>query len=156
MFKPSQDETAGHPIQEFIGMRAKLYSIKVDMPVKTKDGSVQWIDQKAATAGNKFHLAKKYLQHQKFVDVYNEVQHTVKVNQRSIRSFDHKLYNIDQTRTSISAIDDKRYVLPDGSTRALGHYKNNELTTQEEILQLLHEMEKLDEAEAGQASSSNS
>jgi hypothetical protein len=135
---------AGHPIQEFCGMKAKLYSIKVSAPVKNRDGTGSWINQKSATAGTKTHLARKYLHHQKFMEVFNQSQLTVQLNQKSIRSFNHKLYNVDQLRTSISAIDDKRYVLPDGSTRALGHYKNSELTTQEELLKLLDDMNRLD------------
>lgn len=137
-----QDEVAGRLIEEFCGLRAKLYSIKVRD--EDKDGSRKSI-QKAATAGTKSHLAKKYLTHQKFLDVLNETKLTVQVKQRSIRSYNHRLFNIEQRRTALSSIDDKRHVLPDGTTRALGHFRNTELTSQEKLYKLFFDIEKQDE-----------
>ena len=40
-----------------------------------------------------------------------------------IRSEKHKLYTVTQNKTSLSAYDDKRYILDDGiSTLPYGHY----------------------------------
>jgi len=41
-----------------------------------------------------------------------------------IRSFDHSIYTVNVTKVSLSAYDDKRYILDDGvSSYAYGHYK---------------------------------
>ena len=119
-----QDETAGAPIQEFCGLRAKLYSVKVDMEEKTRSGAVRQIFQKTATAGTKAHVAKRHLQHEKFVAVFNGQLQEVTVAQNSIRAYGHDLFNITQNKVALSAIDDKRFVLPDGTTRAHGHFRN--------------------------------
>lgn len=108
-----------------------------------------------ATAGTKGHLAKKYLSHQRFLDVLKETQNIIQINQKTIRSYQHKLYNIDQRRTALSSIDDKRYVLPDGSTRALGHHKNFNLSSEEELFKLFHEVDKLDEEDGSSSASRN-
>ena len=50
-------------------MRAKLYSIKVELEEKDKDGNTTIILQKPATAGTMAHIAKKYLNRQAFLDI---------------------------------------------------------------------------------------
>ena len=40
--------------------------------------------------------------------------------------------------------NDKRYVLPDGSTRALDHNRNFVLTVREELFELFHDVYELD------------
>jgi len=43
---------------------------------------------------------------------------------KMIRSFDHSIYTVNVTKVSLSAYDDKRYILDDGvSSYAYGHYK---------------------------------
>ena len=64
MLQQLKDETGVKPIEEFIGMRAKLYPIKIELEEKDKDGNTTIIRQKAATAGTMSHIAKKYLNHQ--------------------------------------------------------------------------------------------
>ena len=119
-----QDETAGYPIQEFIGLRSKLYSIKVDMPIKQKDGTYRWIDQKSACAGTKAKVADRMLRHEDYKEVLFGGDEVL-VEQNSIRSYKHTVYTIRQTRISLSAIDTKRYMLLDlVSTRAIGHWLN--------------------------------
>ena len=74
-------------------MWAKLYSIKVELEEKDKDGNTRIIRQKPATAETMSHIAKKYLNRQAFLDVFNEVEDVIKVKQRSIRirSENHEL-----------------------------------------------------------------
>ena len=40
-----------------------------------------------------------------------------------IRSHSHQLYVERVHKKCLTAFDDKRYILPDGSTYAFGHYK---------------------------------
>ena len=79
----------------------------------------------------------------------------MQINQKTIRFYQHKHYNIDQRRIVLSSIDDKRYVLPDGSTRALGHHKNFNLTSEEELFNLFHEVDKLDKENGSSSASRN-
>ena len=60
-------------------MRAKLFFKKVELEEKDMDGNTTFIRQKAATAGTMSHIAKKYLNHQAFLDVFNEVEDVIKV-----------------------------------------------------------------------------
>ena len=73
-------------MEELIGMRAKLYSIKVELEEKGKDANIRIIRQKAATAGSMSHIAKKHLNHH--LDVFNELED---VKQHIIRSKNRKL-----------------------------------------------------------------
>lgn len=107
-----KDETGGHPIYDWIGLRAKLYSMLVSS------------GRKMATAGTKEHIARKHLSHQAFRDVLNGGASPL-VHQQTIASKRHEVYTLDQQRVALSALDTKRYVMSNGQTRALGHYKNN-------------------------------
>lgn len=108
-----KDEAKGKVIKEFIGLRSKMYSVDI-----LDD------ERKMATAGVKTVIAKQKLMHKNFREVLLGGKE-VTVEQKTIRSFQHKLFTIKQRRAALSAIDDKRYILDDKiSTRALGHYLN--------------------------------
>lgn len=110
-------------IREFIGLRAKLYSILLE------DGQ-----EKRAAAGTNRQVAKEVLRHHLFKEVLEGTRSEVIVEQQSIRSFNHTLYTIAQKKRSLSAYDNKRVILSDGqNTRAIGHY----LGDREDDLQLL-------------------
>ncbi|CAH3157887.1 unnamed protein product, partial [Porites evermanni] len=107
-----KDETGGLPIVEWIGLRAKMYSIKLEDGKEKKTGK-----------GIKKSVLKKEVRHQDFKDCLmeeREFQHSM-VN---FRSHQHQLHTIKQTKKSLSPFDDKRYILEDGfTTRAHGHYQ---------------------------------
>ena len=108
-----KDECKGKIIKEFIGLRSKMYSVDIHDDKR-----------KMATAGVKNAIAKHKLLHNKFKDVLlggNEVS----IEQKTIRSINHKLFTVNQRKNALSAIDDKRFILPDlVSTRAIGHHSN--------------------------------
>ena len=111
-----KDETAGVPIVEFVGLRAKMYS----MPAKDAKK-----DQKKGK-GIKKSVLKKDIKHQDFKDCLfekREYQHSM----MGFRSHQHQLlYTQKQTKKSLSPFDDKRFILEDGfTTRAHGHHLNN-------------------------------
>lgn len=118
-----KDETEGEPIREFVGLRSKLYSIAV--------GATGNEYQKQASAGVKTVLAKRHLQHRIYKNILLSHQQTGKfaefsVDQRTIRSFNHRVFNVKQSRIALSNIDDKRFVLDDNiTTRAHGHFAND-------------------------------
>ena len=114
-------------MQEFVKrVLFQLYSIEVSLPVKRKDGTTGWTHQKSAAAGVKTNVAAKKLSHQRFLDVLEDRILTESVEQTTIRSDKHKLYTVKQRKVGLFAADDKRWVVGDHSTRALGHYRNTE------------------------------
>ena len=108
-----KDEMGGLPIVEWVGLRAKMYSIL------TKDGK-----EKKTGKGIKRSVLKKEIKHQQFKDCLfeqREYQHSM----MNFRSECHQIYTIKQFKKSLSPFDDKRYILEDGyTTRAHGHYEN--------------------------------
>ena len=109
-----KDETAGVPVIEFVGLRAKMYSILTE---------VQKHDQKKGK-GIKKSVLKKEIAHQDYKDCLfekREYQHSM----MGFRSHLHQVYTEKQTKKSLSPFDDKRFILEDGfTTRAHGHHLN--------------------------------
>ena len=103
----------GLPIIEWVGLRAKMYSIMTDDGKEKKTGK-----------GIKKSVLKKEIKHPDFKDCLmkkQEYEHTM-VN---FHSEQHQVFTIKQTKKSLSPFDDKRYILEDGyTTRAHGHYQN--------------------------------
>ena len=112
-----KDETQGIPICEFIGLRSKMYSIKLD------DDS-----EKKTAKGIVRNVIKNHLKH----DSYKHILETgERMNNYSsmkmIRSFDHDVYTVNVTKISLSAYDDKRFIQDDGVTSyAYGHFRIDE------------------------------
>lgn len=122
-----KDETAGIPIKDFCGLRAKCYSMKLESD-KIKLASygmkkkINFNEQKLATAGVK-KSAHRELYHQRFIDILH-ANTTYEIKQRTIKSIRHTLYTIESTRIGLSALDIKRYIVNDGiSTLPYGHYQ---------------------------------
>jgi len=108
-----KDELASKPIKEFVGLRAKMYSI-LDY-----DG----LEKKRAKGINKC-TTDKYLRHASYRYALLHEQSS-KVTMQTIRSLSHRLYTVQLYKTGLSPYDDKRYVLDDKvTTLAHGHYRN--------------------------------
>ena len=109
-----KDETAGVPIVEFVGLRAKMYSMLTKGEKENKKGK-----------GIKKSVLKKEIKHQDFKDGLfekKEFQHTM----MNFRSHLHQVYTEKQMKKSLSPFDDKRFILEDGfTTTAHGHHRNN-------------------------------
>ena len=110
MFK---DEVEGKIIKEFVGLRAKLYSYKMDEGEESKKCKRQVVatsitheDYKTCLRTGKEQLRK----------------------QNILRSYEHEVYTEEVNKVALSAQDDKRYILNDGiHTLAWGHYKIKDL-----------------------------
>ena len=106
-----KDEAAGQIISEFVGLRSKMYSyIKNNL-------------KEARTAkGIKKNIIKKQLTHETYKDVlFNEKQ--LRHSMNTIRSKNHEIGSYEINKISLSAFDDKRYILEDGITSyAYGHH----------------------------------
>jgi hypothetical protein len=114
-----KDEANSKPIIEFCGHRAKMYTFLTEEKGKTvakgiKRNQIQKI---------KMENFKRVL----FGETKDELKHTVSFN--SLRSTNHQMNSIRITKTGISALDDKRYILNDNvNTLAHGHFKIQNLT----------------------------
>ena len=111
-----KDEEAGKVINEFVGLRAKLYSFKMDEGKENKrcKGIKKGVVEKSITHGD-------YL---KCLITGKEQYRT----QNIIRSYEHVLYTEEINKIALSAADDKRYLLKDSyDTLAWGHYKIKDL-----------------------------
>ena len=109
MFK---DEAGGKVIDEFVGLRAKLYSYKMFEGEESKK-----------CKGAKKSVVKKSIAHED----YKECLFTGKEQLRRmnvIRSHKHEIYTEEVNKVALCPSDDKRHILDDGVyTLALGHYK---------------------------------
>ena len=109
MFK---DEAAGKVIKEFVGLRAKLYSYKMDEGKENK-----------RCKGIKKAVVEKSITHEDYKTCLTTGKEQLR-RQNIIRSYEHVLYTEEVNKIALSAADDKRYLLKDTfDTLAWGHYK---------------------------------
>ena len=113
MFK---DEAGGEIIEEFVGLREKLYSYKM----------LQGNEEKKCK-GVKRPVVKKTIQ----FDYYKRCLFTGKEHLRTmnvIRSHRHNIYTEEVNKVALSANDDKRVISKDGiHTLAHGHNSLNKI-----------------------------
>ena len=102
-------------LQEFCGLRSKSYSILV----QEENAEIQ----KSVAAGVK-KSAQKTLKHEMYCSsLFNLEDHYV--TQTTIRSFNHQLSTVQQTKRALTPYDDKYFLLEDGITcRPYGHFLN--------------------------------
>ena len=109
MFK---DEAAGKIIKEFVGLRAKLYSYKMEEGKENK-----------RCKGIKKAVVEKSIRHEDYKTCLETGKEQLR-RQNIIRSYEHTLYTEEVNKIALSATDDKRYLLKDSyDTLAWGHYK---------------------------------
>ena len=109
MFK---DEVKGETIDEFIGLRAKLYSYKMF------EGS-----ENKRCRGIKKKVIKNNITYEDYKNcLFTGKEQLRKVN--VIRSYNHEIYTEEVNKIALSPNDDKRHILEDGMhTLALSHYR---------------------------------
>ena len=109
MFK---DEAAGKIIKEFVGLRAKLYSFKMDEGGESKK-----------CKGVKKQVVENSITHEDYKTCLRTGKEQLR-KQNILRSYDHEVYTEEVNKIALSAQDDKRYILSDGvHTLAWGHNK---------------------------------
>ena len=109
MFK---DEAAGKVIKEFVGLRAKLYSYKMDEGKENK-----------RCKGIKKAVVEKSITHEDYKTCLETGKEQLR-RQNIIRSYEHVLYTEEVNKIALSAADDKRYLLKDSyDTLAWGHHR---------------------------------
>ena len=105
-----KDETAGIPIDEFVGLRPKMYSMTYG-------------EKEKKTAKGITRACQKKIRHEAYKRCLFDEENTVAVGNR-ICSHGHKICSEAFTKVALSSFDDKRYVLEDKcTTLAHGYYK---------------------------------
>ena len=109
MFK---DEVNGDIIDEFVGLRAKLYSYKMFYGEESKK-----------CKGVKKSVVKKSITHEDYKRCLTDQKPQLR-KMNVIRSYKHDIFTEEVNKVALSANDDKRHILENGiDTLALGHYK---------------------------------
>ena len=117
-----KDELNSVPLEEFVGLRPKCYSMKYSGTVKNNIYQQKQVE-KTTAAGVKRCVKENHLRHQHFVDCVKSLK-TISITQNNIVSKKHTLYTVNQTKIGLSAQDTKRYILNDGiRTLAHGHWR---------------------------------
>lgn len=110
-----KDETAGHPIREFVGLHPKMYR-----SVLKKNG--REVEMETAKGIGKSVLEREIRHVDKRGCLFSKVSQMHSMIQ--IRSKNHQLQTVKLTKISSWPYDDKRFFLEDGfTTLAHGHYK---------------------------------
>ena len=99
-----KDECSGVAIAEYIGLRPKLYSImRADEQIIKK------------AKGVKKYVIKKQINFENYKDaLFNKQKYTHSMNM--LRSMQHNIYGLKINKTTLSPLDTKRYIAPDGIT----------------------------------------
>ena len=122
-----KDEAAGNPIIEFVGLKSKMYSYKIETETKRKkiyEKMYLLVNTKnnKTAKGVKKNVIKRDLHHSHYLAcLQNNTIMSHKM--RTIRSDHHVISSYEINKTSLSCFDDKRYIHHDGKTSyAYGHY----------------------------------
>jgi hypothetical protein len=127
-----KDETAGKPINEFVGLKPKMYAYSTEEKEEKRAKGVSSVMVKEDKENVRKVIMRKeegkqittdFIRLKDYKDVvFNKTN--LYVEQKSIRSYKHQIYTIQQRKLALSGIDTKRYILEDGiSSLAYGHYK---------------------------------
>jgi hypothetical protein len=104
-----KDETASVPIEEFVGLRSKMYSLKYKNT------------EKKVAKGVSRAAIKHRLSHAMYKDSLF-AQNTMRNEMQQFRSYCQRIYTVKMIKVTLSPFDDKRYILADGvHTLAYGH-----------------------------------
>lgn len=110
-----KDEMNGSPIREFVGLRAKMYSVLQNNNFEKK------VAKGVPRVSIKFDL--KHEMYKRCLMNNSDIKYT---EAYSIRSKLHDIFTTHQSKLSLTPFDDKRYILADRiHTLAYGHYKLN-------------------------------
>ena len=100
-----KDEYRGTALYEFIGTKSKIYSI---LDVKNCEK-------------NAYKGRSSNIEHDEFMETLINKKIIIH-NMSGIKSFNHKMFTYESNKISLSAFDDKRYILADGiNTLAYSH-----------------------------------
>ena len=106
-----KDETNSVPVQEYVGLRPKLYSL------------IYGDTEKKAAKGVSKAVIKNKLRHELYRQCLFERQ-TQTESMNLFRTDKHQIYTVTLNKTTMSAYEDKRFLLSDGiHSYAYGHWR---------------------------------
>lgn len=107
-----KDENNGAIMTEFVGLRAKMYALRVNGKKDTKK-----------VKGIKSNVVARTITFDDYTQCLNE-EIEMKRQQSYVRSKLHQVYTIRETKIALSPYDDKRYIVSDTTdTLPWGHYR---------------------------------
>ncbi|KYN30345.1 hypothetical protein ALC57_00191 [Trachymyrmex cornetzi] len=107
-----KDENNGTIMTEFVGLRAKMYTVRVDGKKDIKKAK-----------GVKSNVVARTITFDDYTRCLNEEIGMTR-RQSCIRSKLHEIYTISESKIALSPYDDKRYVVPDSTeTLPWGHWR---------------------------------
>ena len=114
-----KDEMGGKPIEEFVGLRAKMYSIKAgDTNKKTAKGILTIVKEKE-------------IRHEDYKTTLFSAEQMMHKQTRIVQK-EHELFTVETKKTSLSPFNDKKWITREGDSfkaYSFGHHKivENEL-----------------------------
>ncbi|XP_024882124.1 uncharacterized protein LOC112461203 [Temnothorax curvispinosus] len=107
-----KDENDGAVMTEFVGLRSKMYALRVEGKSDTKK-----------IKGIKRNVVARTITFDDYVCCLNDAIRQFR-RQSCIRSTAHEVHTVSELKLALSPYDDKRYVVPDSyDTLPWGHYK---------------------------------
>lgn len=134
-----KDENNGIPMTDFVGLRAKLYTVRISVTQDDTDKKVTELQNEGyeddeieqiitnhglikKAKGVKKSVVNTRITFDDFVDCLENERNKI-INQNLIRSDKHQLYTISQNKIALSPYDDKRYLISGTyETLPCGHY----------------------------------
>ena len=118
-----KDEALGVAIAEFVGLRPKLYALRLDGDEHAARGDKDLKLVTKKSKGTKKSVVANQIKFSNYVKTL-ETRQSMRHSQVNFRTDCHRVYTVRTTKTSLSAFDSKRYLLEDGiQSYAYGHYK---------------------------------
>ena len=129
-----KDELNSLPLEEFIGLRPKCYSLLFRGEVKNNTLKHMDVSEKQTAKGTKSSVKDAFLRHHHYKDVLSNLS-TVRVKQNVFKSRHHDIGTCHQHKVALTAFDTKRWIENDGiHTLAYGHCNTrNENSIDEDI-----------------------
>ncbi|XP_076632284.1 uncharacterized protein LOC143347188 [Colletes latitarsis] len=107
-----KDENGGKIMTTFVGLKAKVYSIRVN-GVNEDIKKIKGIKRK---------VVKTHITHEDFLRYVDDDSEAKSIKQNTIRSKRHCVYSVSEKKQALSSYDDKRYIVPNSkSTLPWGH-----------------------------------
>jgi len=105
-----KDENNGAIMTEFVGLRAKMYALRVD-------------GKKKKAKGIKSNVVTRTITFDDYTRCLNEEIEMTR-NQSCIKSKLHEVYTVSETKIALNPYDDKRYIMPNSTeTLPWGHWR---------------------------------
>ncbi|DAC81320.1 PolB [Mayetiola barley midge adintovirus] len=118
-----KDELKGEVMTEFVGLRSKMYCVKIgDVLVKDRHSN-DVVKMKMKAKGVKKYVLNSKITFKNYLDCIQN-KSIVSRSQNTFRSKNHTVYSISQHKVALSSLDNKRYVLNDNiDTLPWGHFE---------------------------------